>query len=84
MLLRVNIQATFLRHGLSGGCVRRRWHLVPLTVLPQQLESVTRKDRFFRLASANKYNDLIPELAGTVSAEVEVAEVLVEVQKPVE
>ncbi|MBF0899310.1 MAG: hypothetical protein HXK39_03965, partial [Atopobium sp.] len=35
------------------------------------------------LASANKYNDLISELAGTVSAEVEIAEVL-EVQKPVE
>ncbi len=35
---------------------------------PQKL-SVTQRSLSPELASANKYNDLIPELAGTVSAE---------------
>lgn len=74
----------YLLEGMAcpGGCVGGAG---TLSAVNRAAAAVKRyaKTASSELASANKYNDLIPELAGTVSAEVEIAEVL-EVQKPVE
>ena len=74
----------YLLEGMAcpGGCVGGAG---TLSAVNRAAAAVKRyaKTASSELASANKYNDLISELAGTVSAEVEIAEVL-EVQKPVE
>ena len=74
----------YLLEGMAcpGGCVGGAG---TLSAVNRAAAAVKRyaKTASSELASANKYNNLIPELAGTVSAEVEIAEVL-EVQKPVE
>ena len=74
MPLKVNIQAIFGGAWLAQeGCVGGAG---TLSAVNRAAAAVKRyaKTASSELASANKYNDLIPELAGTVSAEVEIAE----------